>query len=127
MPPDPSLQRYCVLWHELPDEPHYDFMVTADGEELLRTWRVAVPPVMWSEAGALIMQPLPAHRRIYLDYEGPVSGNRGAVTRVAEGQCIWRVGSVPTLDMTTGILAGLRLIWLKPNSVAVQLSPGGGA
>ncbi len=29
--------------------------------------------------------PLPDHRREYLDYEGPVSGDRGHVRRVAAG------------------------------------------
>jgi CRP-like cAMP-binding protein len=33
------------------------------------------------------VQALPDHRREYLDYEGPISGDRGYVRRVAEGTC----------------------------------------
>ncbi|HKI33113.1 MAG TPA: hypothetical protein VKA46_14775, partial [Gemmataceae bacterium] len=29
------------------------------------------------------------HRRTYLDYEGPVSGGRGTVTRWDAGTCTW--------------------------------------
>lgn len=32
-----------------------------------------------------MLTPLAEHRRAYLEYEGPVSGNRGAVRRVAGG------------------------------------------
>lgn len=46
--------------------------------ETLRTWRLAKPP---GYGGPIEATPLPAHRRMYLDYEGPVSGGRGTVTR----------------------------------------------
>ncbi|HID22675.1 MAG TPA: hypothetical protein EYP14_09775, partial [Planctomycetaceae bacterium] len=47
------------------------------GERLL-TWRLPSPP----EIGvSLDVEQLPDHRKIYLEYEGPVSRNRGRVRR----------------------------------------------
>lgn len=34
-------------------------------------------------------EPLPDHRLFYLDYEGPVSGNRGVVTQWDKGIFEW--------------------------------------
>ena len=31
---------------------------------------------------------LPDHRRLYLEYEGPISGGRGTVVRVVSGHCL---------------------------------------
>jgi hypothetical protein len=46
--------------------------------EVLQTWRLARAP----QSGlAIDATALGDHRIAYLDYEGPVSGNRGAVTR----------------------------------------------
>ena len=44
----------------------------------LRTWAVASEP-----GGAIEIEAeaLPDHRLAYLDYEGPISGDRGSVTR----------------------------------------------
>lgn len=36
-------------------------------------------------AGVFAARPLPDHRAIYLTYEGPISGGRGEVRRVAQG------------------------------------------
>ena len=48
----------------------------------LRTWAVDAPIV----AGATLpARSLPDHRLAYLDYEGPLSGDRGEVRRVATG------------------------------------------
>jgi hypothetical protein len=48
----------------------------------LRTWAVDAPIVPGVELPARL---LPDHRRIYLSFEGPLSGDRGSVRRVAEG------------------------------------------
>jgi hypothetical protein len=53
------------------------------GVETLRTWRLEQPPA----PGAVIKaEALPDHRRMYLDYEGPISGNRGEVQRWDSGE-----------------------------------------
>ena len=77
--------RFVVLHHTgHPTEPdHYDLLVEADGG--LQTWRVMVAPD--TVANECALQPLPHHRRDYLDYEGPVSNNRGRVRRHDSGTC----------------------------------------
>jgi hypothetical protein len=71
--------RFAVLEHRW-NGVHWDFML--EHGDLLRTWAIDEPIV----AGvALPARALPDHRKIYLDYEGKVSGNRGRVRRVAGG------------------------------------------
>lgn len=48
----------------------------------LRSWRVEGAP---DSSGPLPASPLAPHRLAYLDYEGPVSGNRGEVRRWDRG------------------------------------------
>ncbi|MGP0062113.1 MAG: hypothetical protein ACLQGP_00745 [Isosphaeraceae bacterium] len=52
-----------------------------DGEGL-RTWAIEAPIVAGRDLPA---RALPAHRRMYLNYEGEISGNRGRVRRIDEG------------------------------------------
>jgi hypothetical protein len=79
------MPRYVILRHELPPESerpsHYDVMF--DTGETLRTWALEFPPDAPDDQPA---QQLSDHRRNYLTYEGPVSGNRGSVTRWDEGE-----------------------------------------
>lgn len=51
--------------------------------EVLVTWAAEIWPQAAEPVAALH---LPDHRLAYLDYEGPVSGNRGHVVRVDRGQ-----------------------------------------
>ena len=79
------MPRYVILEHDWPER-HWDFMLEAgDG---LRTWRLATPP---RPGEAVAAQALADHRRHYLDYEGPVSGGRGCVTRWDAGVFAWLV------------------------------------
>lgn len=73
------MPRFVVLIHDYPIL-HWDLMLE-DGEAL-RTWRLAEEPAAGAEIAA---EALPPHRHAYLDYEGPVSGGRGSVTRFAAG------------------------------------------
>jgi len=59
---------------------HWDLLCEAG--ETLRAWAFPESPfaVLQQKVTAL-----PAHRAIYLDYEGPISGDRGCVRRVATG------------------------------------------
>lgn len=54
--------------------------------EKLATWKLTRPP---EEAmrETLAASRIGEHRRAYLDYEGPISGDRGHVTRHDEGTC----------------------------------------
>jgi hypothetical protein len=91
------MPRFVVLTHDHPVL-HWDFMLEMG--ETLRVWRLSVPPSML-QADAT---PVPDHRRAYLDYEGPVSGNRGRVTRWDSGEFEWIVD--------------------EPNEVSVRLAGG---
>lgn len=76
-------QRFAVLRHEGVPEPHFDLLVDVDGASLLATWRCDA----WPITAPLMLVRQADHRRIYLDYEGPVSGDRGQVRRVDAGPC----------------------------------------
>jgi hypothetical protein len=92
------MPRFVVLRHEMPaGSPrlsHWDFMLE-DGQALC-TWALDEHP----RAGAKVRATsLADHRLDYLDLEGPISGNRGSVTRLDRGEyeCLerneshWRV------------------------------------
>lgn len=51
----------------------------------LRTWALREMPQMSSPGKAIAAEKLPNHRLAYLEYEGPVSGERGTVGRVDTG------------------------------------------
>lgn len=94
--------RTTFLQHTLPDGSwHIDWLIEVEpGEQpRLPTFRLADRPDregVQSFAGEL----LPDHRRRYLDYEGPVSGNRGHVRTVAQGDVIAVTGWPESLDVT---------------------------
>jgi hypothetical protein len=70
----PPSGRFVVLEHDHPHL-HWDFMLEANG--VLVTWRLPWPP----RTGTCEAVKLGDHRLAYLDYEGPVSGDRGIVKR----------------------------------------------
>lgn len=74
------MPRFVVLKHEHPRGLHWDFMLEAG--EHLATWALPEEP---TEGRELTAEMLPDHRRAYLDYEGPVSGDRGRVWRWDSG------------------------------------------
>ena len=75
-----SASRFVILEHDHPFL-HWDLLLE-DGD-VLKSWRLLQAP----ETGVSVpAEHLPDHRLMYLDYEGPVSGNRGTVTRVAGGE-----------------------------------------
>ncbi len=93
------MKRYVILEHDHPVL-HWDLMLEASGA--LRTWRLAALP----EPGrAVPAEPSFDHRMVYLDYEGPVSGDRGRVRR-------WDWGMYTTEEDADGLvlrLEGTRL------------------
>jgi hypothetical protein len=77
--------RMVLLRHELPDGTgHFDWMVESSPAGGLITFRVGVR-IDLPESTQFDAEPIGEHRREYLDYEGPVSGDRGTVVRVAIG------------------------------------------
>lgn len=95
--------RYVVLRHEGFGELHYDLLWEWSPQFPLKSLRLNE----WPITSATIIERTPDHRREYLDFEGPVSENRGEVQRIAEGSCTCEVdradSSLLTLDDGTSI------------------------
>lgn len=83
------MPRTVVLEHTLPDgSVHFDWMIeTPDraDERRLATWRL---PGWRPDFTELAGERIGDHRAVYLHYEGPVSGGRGRVRRVAAGEVV---------------------------------------
>lgn len=75
------MPRFVILRHDSPRGEHFDFMLEAAGD-VLKTWALPRPPEIGVEMSC---EALADHRIEYLDYEGAVSGQRGAVTRWDQG------------------------------------------
>ena len=86
------MPRFVILTHDHPTW-HWDFMLEVAG--VLRTWRLDSDP---GQPGPVRATPLSDHRLLYLDYEGPVSNQRGSVQR-------WDAGQYELLDETNGSLS----------------------
>jgi len=69
------MARFAVLRHDSPGGLHFDLLFEMGSA--LKTWALPQPP----GPGKMVCEALPDHRPIYLDYEGPVSGDRGSVER----------------------------------------------
>jgi hypothetical protein len=80
-----DMARFVLLEHDYPVL-HWDLMLEVGNA--LWTWRLPAPPSKDIPFDALR---LADHRLHYLDYEGPVSGNRGQVRRWDAGLMIWKV------------------------------------
>ncbi|WP_077023729.1 DNA polymerase ligase N-terminal domain-containing protein [Fuerstiella marisgermanici] len=79
LPSEEARRRFVILEHNHPFL-HWDLLMERDGA--LASWRLLQPVVcgQWIDA-----EVLPDHRMMYLDYEGPVSRDRGSVKRIAGG------------------------------------------
>jgi len=106
------MPRFVILEHDHPFL-HWDFMLEAG--DALRTWRLLARP----KAGVVIpAEALGEHRKAYLDYEGPLSGNRGAVQRWDSGTFEWETRGA---DLVAVRLAGQ----LLHGRAALQRTPAG--
>jgi hypothetical protein len=81
--------RFAVLLHQPPrdstESEHFDLLLEHNGS--LLTWRLPIEPLL--EENRCQAKQLSPHRLVYLTYEGPISGNRGTVKRVASGELEW--------------------------------------
>lgn len=119
------MPRFALLYHELPAtsarNSHWDLLLEPEVEAalpptagLLRTWALETPldgpqPVCAAR--------LADHRRLYLEYEGPISGDRGEVRRVAEGdyQLLQDSPAATILQLSGPVLSGrLTITHLEP-------------
>jgi hypothetical protein len=78
--------RFAILYHDGVANPHFDLMFESEPGSKLVTWRSPCWPLLQP----VVLTKLPDHRRDYLEYEGPVSGDRGQVKRISSGICTIR-------------------------------------
>jgi len=83
-----------ILEHTTADGAHHDWLIEDPRlpnpqapDARLWTARVLAPPSQWTQLARFDLEVIAPHRRAYLTYEGPVSGDRGRVRRVAKGWC----------------------------------------
>ena len=74
-----SSRRFVILHHVGCERPHWDFLLEQD--QSLATWQLYHDPL----AGGKELFRIEDHRKLYLDYEGPIEGDRGEVSRVCAG------------------------------------------
>jgi len=96
------MPRFAILTHDHPFL-HWDFLL--EQRDSCRTWRLLKPP---DTPGDVSAETIADHRLMYLDYEGPVSGDRGTVTQWDAGTFEWLVNSddVVEVRLTGQKLAG---------------------
>jgi hypothetical protein len=88
--------RYVVLHHTGTDNPHFDLLFERAGKDLLGTMRCSD----WPPANETAFERIDDHRRVYLEYEGPISANCGEVRRIASGTCTTEVDREDSLLLT---------------------------
>ncbi len=94
------MPRYVILTHDHPFL-HWDFLLESGAA--CRTWRLREEPAAGTTVPA---EPIAEHRRHYLDYEGPVSGDRGTVTRWDAGTFEWIISKPDRVEIE---LSGTRI------------------
>jgi DNA polymerase Ligase (LigD) len=77
------MPRFVILAHDHPT-PHWDLFLEAG--PVLRSWRLTQP---LANQVPINVELTPDHRLDYLEYEGPISGDRGSVARVDSGEFSW--------------------------------------
>ncbi len=113
--------RFVILEHDSPYL-HWDLMLEVG--EILKTWRLQKEP----EPGKVIPSEASFdHRKKYLDYEGPVSGNRGHVTRWDAGTyvgewCDPKPGDEIAIQMEGNRLRGTAILkWVEESQWTLEV------
>jgi hypothetical protein len=94
------MPRFAILVHDHPFL-HWDLLL--ENGDSCRTWRLFVDPEL--PADEFLAESIPDHRLMYLDYEGPVSGQRGLVTQWDRGTFEWQLNLSEVCEV---IVAGRR-------------------
>jgi len=113
------MPRFSILAHDHP-APHWDLFLETGN--VLRSWRLLQPLA----AGTVVpAQPTGDHRLLYLDYEGPVSGDRGSVTRVDGGNFNWETDSTEhvAVRIAGGRFAGWLTLLRGPDGWSCRFDP----
>ena len=82
---------FALLFHQFDAghnrDDHWDLMLEQDG--VLLTWALEELPAPGKLIPAIRLDD---HRITYLEYEGPIAGDRGSVSRVLSGSYTWKRG-----------------------------------
>lgn len=81
------MPRIAILRHDAPFL-HWDLLLETG--DVARAWRLLRNPAIEEPIAA---EELPDHRLLYLDYEGPVSNDRGTVAAIFRGEYEPETGS----------------------------------
>src|SRR5579862_8975370 len=88
------MPRFVILVHDHPFL-HWDLLLQ-NGENC-RAWRLLRAPD--AAETPIPAEILPDHRLMYLDYEGPVRGNRGSVKRWDAGELEWQINDPERVEV----------------------------
>jgi len=106
--------RFALLRHELPAgssrSSHWDLLLERD--QACWTWAVDDWPRATTTGGTTATR-LDDHRKYYLTYEGPVSGDRGTVARELAGQCDWHEAGSGRVQVTLEVGDATLDVWLQ--------------
>ncbi len=95
------MPRFVILAHDWP-APHFDLLLEAG--PVLKAWRLLAEP----EVGVTVpAEPNYDHRLLYLDYEGPLSGDRGSVARWDAGTYEGELRDEWTVTLNGGRVSGV--------------------
>jgi hypothetical protein len=95
------MPRFVILEHDWPTL-HWDFLLETGS--VLRAWRLLAEP---TPGKAVPAEANADHRVLYLDYEGPVSGDRGNVRRWDAGTFEWIADDPERIEI---VLRGGKLV-----------------
>ena len=92
------MPRFVILQHSTPAHyprpSHFDLLL--EEAESCRTWALSHAPTAGKPIAAEQLAP---HRLIYLDFEGPLEGDRGEVMRWESGQFEWLLNSALAVEL----------------------------
>jgi hypothetical protein len=121
--------QFAILFHDLPVDSvrksHWDLLlkppeVASNPVRSLICFEVNDAPEMWVADVDCVR--LPDHRLVYLEYEGPISGGRGDVSRVCRGACDWKCDHAQTVLCITLKIEELKAV-LPSGSYQLRLHP----
>jgi hypothetical protein len=88
--------RYVVLHHTGIAEPHFDLLFELSEGSML----AAVRCREWPLNDGAQFERIADHRRVYLEYEGEISGGRGNVRRIESGTCEVKIEGAQSILLT---------------------------
>ena len=83
MPDNSAWHQFVVLEHDTRVGVHWDLMV--ESGEMLVTWQLSLAPL--KQRRKIDAHRIFDHRLEYLEYEGPISHDRGKVAQWDRGRC----------------------------------------